>query len=175
MYNYYLADKTHPLPSWYVPADLVEAPLPFDAPVGNPKRLICAIAYDSLKQMYLDSLQEGLSIYGISGYRSYLRQKEIYEESISNRGLEHTKKYIAAPGTSEHQTGLAIDLSSPDLGFDLIEEFADTNEGIWIKKNAGNYGFRISYPKGMEHVTGFAYEPWHIFYIRACPVYFSSI
>lgn len=170
--HHYLVDRDHPLPSWYVPTDLVEAPLPFHAPPGDPKRLICSVAYDDLKQLYLDSLNNGLCIYGVSAYRSYDRQKEIYENSIKNKGASHTSKYIALPGTSEHQTGLAIDVSTPSIDYELTADFADTREGIWINNNAERYGFRISFPKGAEDYTGFQYEPWHIFYTRANAVYF---
>lgn len=170
--HHYLVDRQHPLPSWYVPTDLVEAPIPFIASSCDPKRLICNIAHNALKNLVADSKKEGLSLYGISAYRSYYRQKEIYNESVKSRGIEYTKKYIALPGTSQHQTGLAIDISTPSINFDLIEEFANTNEGIWLAKNAMNYNFVISYPKGMELQTGFQYEPWHIFFTCTSAVYF---
>lgn len=170
--HHYLVDKNHPLPSWYVPTDLVEAPIPFMAPSGNPKRLICAVAYDALYNLYQDSLSENLKIFGISAYRSFTRQQEIYNESIQKNGIKHTQMYIAYPGTSEHQTGLAIDLSTPEIDYDLIEAFADTKEGQWLEQNAKNYMFRISYPRDAKKFSGYNYEPWHIFYTGSDTVYF---
>ena len=170
--SHYLVDKDHPLPSWYIPHDLVEAPLPFVAPQGDPKRLISALIYDSLNNLYQDSLLENLNIYGVSAYRSYQRQKEIYEDSIRRRGLEYTQKYIAKPGTSEHQTGLAIDLSTPEIEYDLVEEFAHTKEGIWLNDNVKYYNFKISYPSDKVKITGYNYEPWHIFFTGSKAVYF---
>jgi len=161
-YEYYLVDKCHPLPAEYVPGDLVVAPIPFAAPINDPKCLICSIVYFPLKSLYYASRDAGLCLYGISAYRSYYRQAEIYQESIKNRGINHTRKYIAVPGTSEHQTGLAIDLSCPANDFLLTESFADTAEGKWLADNVHKFGFALSYPKDKVKVTGYNYEPWHI-------------
>ena len=162
--RHYLVDKYHPLPEDYIPYDLDIAPIPFTCPTDSPKHLMCRITFDSLKKMHNDSLKEGLNIYGISGYRSYERQRELYLASIIKNGVAHTLKYIAAPGTSEHQTGLALDVSCPEIDYELIEEFAKTSEGIWLKENAHKYGFIISYPENSYEKTGYAYEPWHLFF-----------
>lgn len=162
--KHYLVDKYHPLPENYVPYDLDVAPIPFTCTIDSPKHLMCRITFESLKKMHADSKKEGLNIYGISGYRSYYRQREIYLESALKKGISHTLKYIAAPGTSEHQTGLALDVSCPGINYELTEEFALTPEGIWLKENSEKYGFIISYPENAYENTGYAYEPWHLFY-----------
>lgn len=162
--SYYIVNRTHPLPPDYIPVDLVVAPIPFIASMDDPKRLICSIMYFPLHALYLDAKNEGLDLYGISAYRSYERQLEIYNESVRKRGRTYTNRYIAKPGTSEHQTGLAIDLSCPSNDFELNENFAISEEGIWLAENAYRYGFEFSYPKEYVMETGYNYEPWHIRY-----------
>jgi len=160
-----LVNKQRLLPSDYIPPDLIELAVPFDASPSDPKRFMQKKAAKSAAILFQDSKRMGLCFYGISGYRSYKRQKEIYDNSMITQGEEHTKKYIALPGSSEHQTGLALDVSSPYVDFDLVEKFDSTSEGIWLAKHAPLYGFIIRYPKGKEDITGFAYEPWHIRYV----------
>lgn len=160
--KHYIVDKEHPLPENYIPQDLVAAPIPFICADDDPKRLISKIAYSSLKKLYEASVTAGLSLYGISAFRSFKRQQEIYLASVIKKGVKYTNKYIALPGTSEHQTGLAIDLSCPSINYELVEEFENTPEGIWLRENAGYYGFILSYPKGCENETGYSYEPWHL-------------
>lgn len=162
--RHYIVDKFHPLPEDYVPYDLDIAPIPFTCTIDSPKHLMCKITFDALKKMHADSKKEGLHIYGISGYRSFHRQRELYLASVLKNGIAHTLKYIAAPGTSEHQTGLALDVSCPAVDYELVEEFAFTPEGKWLKENASNYGFIISYPENTYTQTGYAYEPWHLFF-----------
>ena len=74
-------------------------------------------------------------------------------------------RYVAKPGTSEHQTGLALDISSPGGGYELEEVFGETAEGKWLAVYAPMFGFVVRYPKGKEKITGYAYEPWHIRYV----------
>ena len=102
-----------------------------------------------------DNSKESLIITGISGYRSYKRQQQL---SIEN-------PYVASPGTSEHQSGLALDVSCPSIQYQLIPEFAETPEGKWLKRNASLYGFIIRYPANKEPITGIPWEPWHIRYV----------
>lgn len=81
------------------------------------------------------------------------------------QGKAHADKYSAKPGMSEHQTGLAIDLSTPSIKNELVEKFDTTKEGIWLRDNCYKYGFIIRYPKSKEDITGYAYEPWHVRYV----------
>ena len=66
---------------------------------------------------------------------------------------------------SEHQLGLAMDVTSATVGFDLLESFGATPEGQFIKDNAHKYGFIVRYPQGKTDITGYAYEPWHLRYL----------
>lgn len=108
-----LINKEYPLPPDYVPPDLIDIGLPFDCAPGNPKRLLEKRTAYAASELICRSQHEGISLCCISGYRSYDRQKELFRGS----------SYVAAPGTSEHQSGLALDLSSPSVQMELTEKF----------------------------------------------------
>ncbi len=163
-----LVSRDHPLSSDYAPSDLTEPDIPFCAPCGDPKRLLRARAASAAAELFERARRMQLDLYGISGYRSYARQAEIYQESGS--------VYVAPPGCSEHQTGLALDVSCPALDFELEESFADTKEGKFLEHYGPMYGFIIRYPKGKEKITGYAWEPWHIRYVtKTLALYLSLI
>ena len=122
-------------------------------------------AADAIAQLFEAAANEGLRLYGISGYRSYERQKNIYEQNVAVRGETETSLYSAKPGQSEHQTGLAIDISTPSIHSALTSSFETTPEGKWLRENAPSYGFILRYPEGKENITGYAYEPWHFRYV----------
>ncbi len=109
---------------------------------------------------YLEMKKEsGFEMKVVSGFRSYRRQAEIFEEWCSIDGYDKASEYSAQAGHSEHQTGLAIDISSLD------DSYADTDEGRWLAENCHRFGFIIRYPKGKTDITGYVYEPWHIRYL----------
>lgn len=160
-----LITKDYPLPHDYIPGDLVVPDILFAINHYDEKKLMRAAAAKALERMFEDSEAEGLSITAISGYRSYARQNQIYQQNLSTSGKEHTGLYSAKPGCSEHQSGLSIDVSSPSADYRLEEDFADTPEGQWLEKNSYKYGFIIRYPKDKSEITGYAYEPWHIRFV----------
>jgi D-alanyl-D-alanine carboxypeptidase len=122
-------------------------------------------AADAIELMFAAALEDGFTLYAISGYRSYNRQKEIFLNNIVHRGKRHTLKYSAAPGTSEHQTGLAMDVSSKSVRYKLVTSFSNCDEGKWLANHSYKFGFIIRYPKDQYDFTGYAYEPWHIRYV----------
>jgi len=122
-------------------------------------------AADAISEMFKDAASCGEYLYGVSGYRSYSRQATIYDKNVRQRGSAATNMVSAIPGHSEHQTGLAIDISCKELMGLLSESFADTSEGKWVQKNCHKYGFIVRYPKNKEKITGYSYEPWHIRYV----------
>jgi len=75
-----------------------------------------------------------------------------------------TAEYVTVPGASEHQIGLALDITS-DTYYTLDEGFEDTAEGKWLAEHSHEYGFILRYPKGKEYVTSIGYEPWHFRYV----------
>lgn len=102
----------------------------------------------------------------VSGYRSRKEQEAIYEESLQNNGKAFTERYVALPGHSEHQTGLAIDLGLGKAEIDFIcPDFP--YEGICneFREISADYGFVERYAKGKERITGISHEPWHFRYV----------
>lgn len=160
-----LVNKEYSLPKDYVPADLTEPNILFPFEYEDEKKLLRKEAADAITNLFEAATNEGLRLYGVSGYRSYDRQKAIYDSNVATRGEEETNRYSAKPGHSEHQTGLAMDVSTPSIQFHLDSGFAATPEGKWLADNAYRFGFIIRYPEGKTDITGYAYEPWHIRYV----------
>lgn len=105
---------------------------------------------------------KGLRFHVVSGYRSYASQRALYASALRRYGRAYTVKYVAVPGTSEHQTGLAVDLRSPS---GRGTTFDRTKEWRWLRAHAQDYGFVLRYPKGKTKITGIGYEPWHWRYV----------
>lgn len=134
-------------------------------------------AADWLEKMLHDAEQEGCKLYLVSGYRSIGRQRALFQiktESFVNQGLaleqaeQEASRWVARPGTSEHNLGLAADIVSADwysTHNDLTEDFDQTPAFAWLKANCAEYGFILRYPKEKEAVTGISYEPWHYRYV----------
>lgn len=153
------------LPADYIPKDLVELKVRFSSDTHDDKRKLRKVAAEALEDMFRAAEKKGVILYGVSGYRSYERQQSIYNRNVSLHGKKATDALSAKPGSSEHQTGLTIDVSVSSLGCLLTERFAQTKEGKWLAKNAHKYGYIIRYPKGKSKITGYSYEPWHIRYV----------
>ena len=97
-----------------------------------------------------------------SSYRSYKDQDEIYK-SFKTVSLQYADSYAARPGFSEHQTGLALDITS--LEHKSQKEFKESVEYKWLKDNCYKYGFILRYPENKEHITGYNTESWHFRYV----------
>lgn len=159
-----LVNKHNSLSENYVPEDLVTVSVP--TVLENPEvRQMRKEAADALKQMFDEAIEEGIYLHARSGYRSYQTQVQLFNNYVSRHGEEAANRYSARPGQSEHQTGLVMDITSESVNFQLTEQFGDTEEGIWLRDHAHEFGFIIRYPKDMEHITGYIYEPWHIRYM----------
>ena len=170
----FLVNRDYPLSASYAPTDLVIPDIKFSfMDQTADKRKLRKVAAEALEELCNTALAEAeLTIYGVSGYRSYDRQYDIYGGNIIKKGIRHTNLYSAAPGTSEHQTGLAIDVSCASIGYALENRFAETPEGIWLTENCWRFGFILRYPKEKESITGYAYEPWHIRYVGVPLAYY---
>lgn len=116
-----------------------------------------ADAYSAFLKMKEASGYDTMSI--ISGFRSYEKQESTFAYWCSVDGYEVAKTYSAEPGHSEHQTGLAMDITS------LNQSYGKTAEGKWLAAHCHEYGFIIRYPKGKSDITGYMYEPWHVRYL----------
>lgn len=158
-----LVNKQRYLPSDYIPKDLVTVDVPtcLDNPEVNQLRKPAA---DALKKLFDGAKKDGYTLTARSGYRSYQTQNALHKAVENSHGKEYADKYSAIPGQSEHQTGLAMDITSPTVNYQLTGDFGDTPEGKWVKDNAYRYGFVIRYPYGKENIVGYEYEPWHLRY-----------
>lgn len=133
-----------------------------------PKILVKKKVAETLQQVFQRIACEE-HIVPVSGYRSVEEQTQIYETSLRENGEEFTRKFVALPYHSEHQTGFAIDLGLKKEEIDFIcPEFPYDGICNEFRKVATNYGFIERYPKGKEHITGIAHEPWHFRYV-GCP------
>ncbi|MBC3795742.1 M15 family metallopeptidase [Acetobacterium tundrae] len=155
-----LVNKNHSISASYVPNDLVTLDLP-----STRDTQLRSDAAEALVKLFNAARSAGLDLYCCSGYRSYENQSELYDWNVSTYGAEQADLVSARPGMSEHQLGLAMDVTSASVGFDLLESFGTTAEGQFLKNNAYKYGFIIRYPQDKTDITGYAYEPWHIRYL----------
>lgn len=160
-----VVNKERYLPHGYEPDDLVVPDVEFSFGDIVEKSYMRKEAAEALEALFAGSKEADIELYAVSGYRSYKRQKSIYDNGVATRGEEETAKVSAFPGTSEHQTGLAMDVSALSVNNDLEQTFGDTEEGRWLAEHAHEYGFIVHYLKGKEHITGYLYEPWHIRYV----------
>ncbi len=160
-----LVNRNYLLPSDYIPTDLAEPNIRFSFGYRDDKRKLRKEAASALEKMFHAAEKKKIILYGVSGYRSYQRQKQIYDRNVAIRGRSATDTVSAMPGSSEHQTGLTIDISARSVGCRLDQSFGDTKEGRWVAKNAHKYGYIVRYPYGKSKITGYHYEPWHIRYV----------
>lgn len=116
-------------------------------------------ALQAFNDMKAAASQNGISLWIVSGFRSYQTQTSIYNRNVGLYGEETANTFSAKPGQSEHQTGLAFDINSTKWSF------AETKEAKWLAEHCHEYGFIIRYPQGKQDITGYVYEPWHIRYV----------
>jgi LAS superfamily LD-carboxypeptidase LdcB len=167
-----LVNRDYPLPEDYRPAGLVY--LKDSVPEG-----LMIIKYQdtqgveeavqALTAMISKATDEGLSPWQVSaGYRSYQTQRELFDkrkQAFLDQGFSQSKAISAArqtvadPGASEHQTGLAFDITVPGYNFE------DTPQSDWLSRHCWEYGFIIRYTDEKQSITGFLGEPWHIRFV----------
>ncbi len=160
-----IANKKHPLPTGYLPTDLSRPDVAVNAQKSDEENTIRQIIQPSLKAMFAAAKADGLNLFMASGYRSPSLQATYYNSYVARDGVEAANRYSAKPGTSEHQTGLALDVAAASRNCYLDQCFATTPEGKWLAANAYKYGFVLRYPDGKESETGYTFEPWHFRYV----------
>lgn len=162
-----LVNKQNALPSSYEPTDLVYPNIAFTFTEKNDKRKMRQVAATAIEKLFAGAAKDGIQLAGVSAYRSYATQKALFESYVKKDGEEKAKTYSAVPGTSEHETGLAIDVSGSNGKCAAADCFGGTKEAVWLEKHANEYGFIIRYPQGKAAITGYQYEPWHLRYVGA--------
>ena len=160
-----VANKDFALSGEYEPIDLTIPDVQFPFSEDDPKKQLRKEAADALEELFASAEKDGIQLFAISGYRSYDRQESIFAANVEQDGEEHANTYSAKPGESEHQTGLVMDISSEEVGFDLTTDFGATTEGEWVQDHSHEYGFIIRYPEGKEDITQYQYEPWHLRFV----------
>jgi D-alanyl-D-alanine carboxypeptidase len=162
-----LVNKKRNLPSDWAPKNLVMPKVKFSSPGNIDKNKMQPIAAKALEELFNQAQKDGIVLAAVSGYRSYATQERLFNNEVKSVGgsFEKANQSVAQPGQSEHQTGLAMDVSCKSLNYLLNESFGDTTEGKWLKQHAKDFGFIIRYPSDKVDITGYSYEPWHIRYV----------
>jgi zinc D-Ala-D-Ala carboxypeptidase len=162
-----LVNKQFMLPKDYEPKDLVYPDIPFIFKEKIEKRMMRQVAANALEKLIAGAKKDGIFLAGVSAYRSYETQQAVFNHFVKIDGEAKARAYSAVPGTSEHETGLAVDVSGSDGKCAALDCFAGSIEAKWLDQHASEYGFIIRYPKGKESITGYQFEPWHIRYVGA--------
>lgn len=157
-----LVKKGFYLPDDYEP-ELVEPDIPIAPDCENSQ--MTPETSKALTEMYKAAKKEGLELVLNSAYRSYETQVAIYDDFETRYGGQYASEYVAAPGASEHQTGLGLDLTSQSVVDGKKITFGDTEEYRWVVENCYKYGFIIRFEDGTDGITGIAHEPWHLRYV----------
>ena len=167
-----LVNRDNLLNKTYVPKNLV------DCDSKYKQNFVVDIVYQQFMLMKIEAIILGYDIDIMSGYRDYNYQEKLYNKLVNDKGFNYAFRYIAPPGASEHQTGLAIDLCIYREGKCYIEhEIQNFEEIKWVEKNAHRFGFILRYPFGLEDITGYNYEPWHFRYVgdMASYLYYNNL
>ncbi len=154
-----LVNRWNPIPKGYAP-ELTE--------LWNGESVDSRI-YSDLQEMFDDARAEGLEPYVNAGYRTYEVQQSLMDQEVEDyisqgyseaEAREMAEQWVAVPGTSEHQMGLAVDISMDDNGGQGAVDVWQ-----WLMENSYKYGFILRYPEDKAEITGIAYEPWHYRYV----------
>lgn len=160
-----LVNKFFKLPDHYVPKYLVTPDVRFIDGGKTEKDKMQRVAASALKKLFDAAKRDHVPLAGVSAYRSLKMQTRLFDYYSNIDGKKQALKYSALPGTSEHETGLAIDVSGISGTYAASTAFNTTPEARWLARYACDYGFIVRYPKGKEEVTGYEYEAWHIRYV----------
>ena len=164
--NLILINKDNPVDEDYVPEELVYIDESMRAVDRAPQyQRMQPEAAQAFEELVTAAAADGMDIKVTTAYRPYSYQADLYYYYLAVKGEEWTEKYSAPPGTSEHQAGLAVDVSCGSMDYALDVSFGDTAESKWLAAHAHEYGYILRYQEGAEAITGYSYEPWHIRYV----------
>ncbi|MEI7689841.1 MAG: M15 family metallopeptidase [Candidatus Saccharibacteria bacterium] len=160
-----LASKSHPLSLTYAPAAITIPDVATKTDKSIEERSVRSDIAIPLKNMFDAAIAAGYAPMVGSGYRSADLQAYYFNNLASVVGDAAANQSIAKPGQSEHQLGLAVDISTVSLDCYLDDCFADTGNGQWLANNSYKFGFIVRYPKDKTLITQYQYEPWHFRYV----------
>jgi D-alanyl-D-alanine carboxypeptidase len=169
-----LVSKAKPIDTNYTPNDLVDVPLPHGDST-DPMKVSSKIA-EPLKKLAAAAQADGHTLAISSAYRSAKEQQAILDHAVQIQGTISAHQYVANPGSSEHQSGLAVDFSDDTPSCELDSDTCSLGAGStqWLEDNAYKFGFIQRYPAGKESVTGIATERWHYRYVGTARVMHDS-
>ncbi len=157
----FLVNRQYTVTADYIPSDLV---------MPNVRRTSSAVLMRKEAASALEALfqaaktEKNYNLTAVSGYRSYQTQQNIYRRRVKNAGQKKADLFVALPGASEHQLGLAMDVGRR-TNSKLRAAFGNTPEGKWLAENCYRFGFILRYKEEWTETTGYGYEPWHIRYV----------
>ena len=157
----FLVNREWRITGAYVPPDLEMSDVPGQVRKLRPE------AAEALREMFRACREEtGAQLMSVSGYRSYEKQEGIYKHKLRSvkNNVARAQEYVAPPGASEHQLGLAMDVGQKHKET-LERSFGETEGGKWCRENCWRFGFILRYDEPWEDVTGYKYEPWHFRYV----------
>lgn len=135
--------------------------IPYESEVGQLRDE----AATALENMYKDGLKQGYSIAIKSSYRSYETQLAVYNEYFAMYDAAYAASLVSIPGSSEHQCGLSVDLTSQSVLDGTYGTFGESPDYDWVEENAYKYGFILRFPENTGDKTGATNEPWHFRYV----------
>ncbi len=157
-----LVNKYYLLDSSYAPDDLVTISQTYSWGEAGSQR-VREVAYSAFLDMWNAANEEGYYLMVSSSYRSYAEQEEVYNNYKNSSGERYADSIAARPGSSEHQTGLTLDIFSRTNT--NRETFKDSAEAKWLAENSYKFGFILRYPEDKVDITGYTYEAWHFRYV----------
>ncbi len=158
-----LVNAAHPLPEDFT-VELAMTPYGYEV----DKRIV-----EPLVTMIDAAAADGVSLLPCYGYRTLEQSAQLFEKQVNRQlalgldqeaALEEAKHWVAPPGTSDHHTGLALDIVTPEHQV-LDHAFAQTPAAQWMAQHSAQYGFVIRFPEDKQEITGITYEPWHLRYV----------
>lgn len=155
-----LVNKYYALPAGYEPADLV----PVSSSGENGTVMMRQKAAQAFEELVQASAQQGFILNACSAYRSYAYQEGLYNNGVANYGQEYADAYWTRPGSSEHQTGLSVDVRM-DNDFSDLDAVRNHPQYEWLLEHLADYGFILRYPDDKQEYTLIAPESWHLRYV----------
>ncbi|MGN6695277.1 MAG: M15 family metallopeptidase [Aquihabitans sp.] len=164
-----LVDRERNLPVGWAPTGMVAPALAWATTDAVERRLLRPEAAQALDQLGRAAARDGVPIIGISAFRSQESQQQVFDRYVRTDGEAAARTFSAQPGHSEHQTGLAVDVTSADGACPTEPCFGATPQAAWLAQHAPEFGFIVRYPAGKELVTTYEAEPWHLRYVGVGP------
>lgn len=171
-WNLVLVNHDHPLPDDYEPSALKDLPMGIYTDTERAQQ-VDERAYDDLMDMLEAASEDNVGPFVCSSYRTFDYQQNLYDNRVAQAELEgyegdeaekEAAFWVAPPGTSEHHTGLAVDIV--DASYTALDETQESTDAQrWLMEHCADYGFILRYPTDKSDVTGIGYEPWHYRYV----------